>query len=270
MFKKKRVFSQLNGKKWPVLLNKLTKSAFWVTQKEKKNANRLTWNKNDILWNLLKIRWKADTQKVMEQKHSLHRTHSKSVQFLILIIKWKAILILFALFIRNSCCSIDFSFIFMLQAFLLCCFFYCLFVFNRVKSVWVILFIFCHFDKSAISTLYYTLFICIMLTYIRFFFFLFHFHFVLSSVCLILFCYAQHINDPLPFHFHMNSILYIYNSFSDKCVLLLFCFFSRFASSKLCFSHNPCLSFSHHRPLGMRSIYTEICMNGTLNWEIKM
>lgn len=102
--------------------DKLTKSAFlrfWLNQrriqKENRQQIRLTWHKTDILWNLLKESMKSSkpnthTQNmysVTEQKHCV--LHALNARFLVLIIiKWKAVLILFALFIRISYYSIAF------------------------------------------------------------------------------------------------------------------------------------------------------------------
>lgn len=145
-----------------------------------------------------------------------------------IILNEKVVLILFALFIRNSCWSIDFhsfgrfkriSLHFILPFFW--------FVFNHFKSVWVILFIFCRYDKSLCHICFVLFAVVFCLFYVGTYFLLFLlFTFLFCSPFVWYFVGLAFIllrttpsNDPLSFYFHIEThTLHIYIFISDNCV----------------------------------------------------
>lgn len=130
--------------------------------------NRLTWHKTDILWNLLKIRWKGSKKRIRHKKNWLG-TCIENVRVLVLIIiKWKAVLILFALFsTKISYYSIGFHSFDTSESIYSGPFFVPI---NRFKSEWIVLFIFCFFLLHSISLcssfMFYISFIYVILTHI--------------------------------------------------------------------------------------------------------
>lgn len=151
--------------------------------------------------------------------------------------------------------------------------FFLLIVFNHFKSVRVILFIFCRFDKSLLRVVR-SLFFCLFYGWhIISLVFVVHF-FVLFSVCLIFrwigiyfvthntiqwsfVILFSHRNSHAPhLHFHFWQLW----TFLPTHTLFLS------ASSKLCVSMlNPCRSFSHNRPLGMQK---RCKANACIHWNM--